>query len=446
MGGRANHILRSLALLAGLSLIILAAAARSQAGTEPPERATYNNRLYFPVVSSPRSLELRLTPFVTGFKSDTITDIAHANDSRLFVVLRQGIVQIVWPDGAIQPEPFIDITTDVTHERNWEQGLLGMAFHPDYPVAPYIYLVYTDERNLQVARMTADPATPNAVSHSTLRSMMVIEKPPLDATHTSPVHNAGDLAFGPDGYLYIPIGDGGPDPYLAMGKPGDPLNNAQRTDELLGNILRIDVDPARGLSPDCGRQLYSIPRDNPYVGAAGCDEVWATGLRNPWRMSFDRLTGDLYIGDVGEWEFEEIDYVPAGSGAGANFGWHCWEGTFNYGAVHPQFATECSRPRNNFVFPLFEYPRDNSYCSSVTGGFVYRGKEYPLLQGRYFFADFCSGDSWTLWREGQDWRVALAGRFAISPTTFGEDADGEIYAGGWDASGALLTLYKLQVK
>lgn len=445
MGARANHVLRSLALLAGLSLIILAAAARSQAGNEPTERAAFDNHLFFPVVSSPKPLELQLTPFATGFESDTITDIAHANDSRLFVVLREGIVKIVWPDGTVQPEPFIDITRDVTHEMNWEQGLLGMAFHPDYPNTPYIYLVYNDIKNLRVGRMEVNPATPNVVNRNTLRTLMIIEKPLMTATMTSPVHNAGDLAFGPDGYLYIPVGDGGPDPYLDSGKPGDPFNNSQRTDELLGNILRIDVDPARGLKPDCGESLYSIPPDNPYVGAPGCDEIWAVGLRNPWRMSFDRLNGDLYIADVGEWRFEEVNYLPAGAGNGANFGWHCWEGTYNYAAANPQFAPECSSPPSSYVYPLFEYTHDEGHCS-ITGGFVYRGKQYPALYGRYIFTDFCSGHSWLLSRDGQNWQVKRSSQLPIPVSTFGEDRNGEIYAGGWDATGELLTLYKLQVK
>lgn len=408
-----------------------------------PQIVQADRKLFLPMLSVPRPPQVELQPFATGFNSDTITDIAHAGDGRLFVVLRQGIVQIVYPDGRIEPTPFLDISGDVaTH--NWEAGLLGLAFHPDFPNTPYVFLTYTDMQYLNVARMSLKPGNPNQVDPGSKRPLIGIKKSPTGGGF-SPVHNGGDLAFGPDGYLYIPTGDGGPDPYEPNGVPGDPYNNAQRGDRLLGKILRIDVDPTRGLKPDCGSKAnyYSIPRDNPFVGTAACDEIWASGLRNPWRMSFDRLTGDLYIGDVGEWRYEEINVVPAGAGAGYNFGWHCYEGTYNYAANIPQFAGQCG-PATNYVTPTHQYDHSNDGCS-VIGGFVYRGRLYPAFQAYYLFADFCTGELWAMSRNTAGrLQVGMAGITSLPYSTFGEDVNGELYAGGWGKSP--LTLYRVVLR
>ncbi len=215
----------------------------------------------------------------------------------------------------------------------------------------------------------------------------------------SPVHNAGDLTFGPDGYLYIPLGDGGPDPYVATNVPGDPLNNAQRRDTMLGSILRIDVDENGLTGADCGESGYTIPPGNPFTNVNGCDEIWATGLRNPWRIDFDPANGALYVADVGEWRREEINVLPAGVGSGANFGWHCYEGTVDYKATWDpdQFAgyfKDCG-PRENYVFPAFEYDHSQGECS-LTGGMVYRGENYPFFSGNYLYTDFCTGRIWAL--------------------------------------------------
>jgi len=238
------------------------------------------------------------------------------------------------------------------------------------------------------------------------------------------------MAFGADGYLYIGLGDGGPDPFDPNGVPGDPFNHGQRRDVLWGKILRIDPDPARGLAADCGNGFYSIPPDNPFLGDNGCDEIWATGLRNPWRFSFDRLNGDLYIGDVGEWIAEEINYQPAGAGAGANYGWHCFEGIDDYTDVHPELAPDCD-PQTQYTFPAHFYDHSNNDCS-VVGGFVYRGERYPVLYGRYLYGDFCTGRTWTMARdENGAWEVAPAGETGRYLSTFGQAANGELYAGTW---------------
>jgi glucose/arabinose dehydrogenase len=444
------RVVRLAALVAVVGLVILGVTARSQAGIEQPtgpQSPAAGNKAYFPIVSKPKPLRLELVPFVTGIPSETVTDIVHAGDSRLFVVLREGIVRVVYPDGTIDPKPFMDISRDVWTEDNWEQGLLGMAFHPQFPTVPYVYVAYTDIAALRIARASLDKNDPSVISRTTLVPLMILQKPPT-ATGASPVHNAGDLAFGPDGLLYIPVGDGGPDPYLPEGVPGDPYNHSQRRDELLGGILRIDVDPAAGRPPDCGEGFYSIPPSNPFLGTADCDEIWATGLRNPWRMAFDRQTGDLFISDVGEWRFEEINYLPAGTGGGANFGWHCYEGTFNYAATVPQFAPHCGDAAN-YVFPIHEYNHEQGECS-VTGGFVYRGQKYPELAGKYVFIDFCSGKMWAMTREGAGWRTEQVATYPIGISTFGEDASGELYAGTWEDFYApgdpTVEIYKVVVK
>lgn len=445
MESKSSRIMRPLALLAVVSLIILAAAARGQAGPA----AAGSHKVYTPVITYPKPLQIELVPLITGIPSETVTDIAHAGDGRLFIVLREGIVRVIRPDGTLDPKPFMDISKDVTYNLNWEQGLLGMAFHPQFPTVPHVYVVYTDISSIRVARASLSKTDPTVIDRFSLISMMRIGKPPLADGSASPVHNAGDLTFGPDGMLYIPIGDGGPDPYQPEGVPGDPYNNSQRRDELLGGILRVNVDENAGLKPDCGKEKYSIPTDNPFLGNADCDEIWATGLRNPWRMSFDRLTGDLWIGDVGEWQYEEVNYVPAGTGRGANYGWHCWEGTYNYAASIPEFAGQCG-PQQNYVPPLAEYRHDDGDCS-ITGGFVYRGSKYPALYGRYVYADFCTGHIWTLWRDNSGrWNKELNAAYPIGLSTFGEGADGELYVGVWEDFYApgdpTVEVYKVTVK
>ncbi len=424
-----------------LAMVLLAGrAARATDGRAAAGVAAGGNAdIYLPHVSIPAPPpRLEFVPFIKPEAPDTvtITAITHAGDDRLFVANREGRIWIVLPDGTALPEPFLTIDS-IRFEDNFEQGLLGLAFHPDYPTTPYFYVVYTGSYDLFVARGQVDPNNPNKAL-PILEKMFAMRKPknnPEDEhSALSPVHNAGDLKFGPDGYLYIPVGDGGPDPYgQPVEIPGDPNNHSQRRDVLFGSILRIDPDPNRGLPPDCGvkKTLYSIPSDNPWLNDNGCDEIWAKGLRNPWRVSFDRLTGDLYIADVGEWLFEEINYLPANSSGGKNFGWHCWEGTANYSTTpfpRPDVAKRCDYQTTQFTFPVYEYNHEQAGRCSVTGGYVYRGSEYPALYGRYIFADWCSGEAWTMARMDGKWQVDPAGG-GLNFTTFGEDIHGELYAG-----------------
>ena len=356
------------------------------------------------------SLDLSLSLIASGF--DNPVSIAHAGDDRLFVVEQDGTIRVVLSDGTVLSTPFLDITARVDSSAS-EEGLLGLAFHPDYTNNGYFYLNYTytsGSRRTRISRfkVTADANIADPTSENVL---LTINQPDWN-------HNAGDLHFGPDGYLYIPMGDGG--------GGGDTSNNAQNMSLLLGKIVRIDVDQGTGSNPDCvgfGTGDYTIPDDNPFIDGAGddCDEIWAVGLRNPWRSSFDRLTGDLYIGDVGQNAWEEVNIQPAASNGGENYGWRCYEGNHAYN------LSGCA-DISTYTFPIFEYSHSGGHCS-VTGGYVYRGAIYPLMQGRYFLADYCSGRFWDLMPDGQGgWQsnqYTNLGSFGYS--AFGEDVNGELY-------------------
>ncbi|MBE2202426.1 MAG: PQQ-dependent sugar dehydrogenase [Anaerolinea sp.] len=413
--------------------------------------------VYLPVVLRPSPPPtVQIVPFATGFNTDTITDIAHAHDGRLFVTQREGRIRVVNPDGSVLPDPFLDIHGNVSLD-NWEQGLLGLVFHPNYPQTPYFYVSYTSRNAYRIAveRYTVSPTNPNEADPYSGVLLMTIEKALLPNGLWSQVHNAGDMTFGADGYLYIAIGDGGPDP-ASENIPGDPNNNGQRLNTLLGKILRIDVDGG-GLPPQCNgmgntQTHYTIPPTNPYAyNAQACGEIWASGLRNSWRFSIDAVTGDMFIGDVGEERFEEINYQAGGAAGGVNYGWHCYEGTFDYTQLKPEYALHCFGPEQ-YVFPVFEY--DNSTtCSSVVGGFVYRGQAYPDLYGRYLFADFCAGEFKTLstdyaggWVEATASDPAVPTSFLFGISTFGEDVNGELYAGKWVPPGSgSNTIYRVIV-
>lgn len=400
-------------------------------------------QIYLPWMENPGQIPSRINfeLFATGFSlpfGGAITDIAHAGDERLFVIEQPGRIKIVNPDGSIKLIPFLDITNSVRFIglEGWEAGLLGIAFHPNYPETPHFYVAYTPEEEfpndfrLRISRFTvsADPdiADPNS-------ELIMIEY-----SQDDDVHHGGDLAFGKDGYLYIPLGDGGPDPFpqgSPFEYPGDEANNSQDLTNLRGSLLRIDVDQTTGLVPDCGGAGYSIPADNPFVDGVGgnCDEIWAYGIRNGWKMAIDRGRGDIYLTDVGEWYYDEINFFPyddwPGPRAGANLGWHCYEGTLFYPTIWPEIMGDC--PDQVYAPPMYEYSTapPNQQCS-ITGGMVYRGLKYPALRGQYIFSDFCTGEVWRIDRRGPIslWKVA-DNQFLIS--TMGEGADGEIYMGKW---------------
>ncbi len=320
--------------------------------------------------------------------------IEHAGDGRLFVLEQTGTIRIL-ENGQVRPAPFLDITDRVNSNAN-EQGLLGLAFHPAYAANGRFFLNYSRfDGATVIAEYRVNTADPNTADRNSEKVLLVIAQPYEN-------HNGGQIRFGPDGYLYIGMGDGG--------SQGDPLNAGQSPDNLLGSLLRIDVD--RG-------DPYGIPAGNPFAGdPAARPEIWAKGLRNPWRFSFDRETGDLFIADVGQNEWEEINFQPAGSAGGENYGWRRYEGSHCY-------TGGCSDA--GLIMPIGEYSHAGGHCS-VTGGFVYRGADFPELRENYFFADYCSGTFWRLFPLADGtWDQAAVGRVPILVSSFGEDLNGELY-------------------
>lgn len=366
------------------------AAAGTTAPTEPQATETapaLENASVFP---DPAGFTWNLV--VDGLvKPTTLVDPADGS-GRLLVLDQEGVIRII-DNGALDPEPFLDLTDRVGSEGS-EQGLLGIALDPDYAANGFFYLNYTDKNeNTVVARyrLSADGIYGDPASEQVL---LAVEQPYAN-------HNGGNLAFGPDGMLYIGLGDGG--------SGGDPQGNAQNPDTLLGKMLRLDVR---------GKDTYTIPADNPFAAGGGRSEIWALGLRNPWRFAFDSLTGDLYIADVGQNTYEEVDFLPAGTAGGANFGWNYREGAHPYEGNPPEGVT--------LVEPVFEY--DHGSGCSVTGGFVYRGQALPEFYGIYLFGDYCSGIVWGLMRDsGDQWISQQLFQLPANISSFGQDASGELY-------------------
>ena len=329
---------------------------------------------------------------VAGLNSPV--DVASAGDgsNRLFILERAGVIRIIH-EGTLFSDSFLDLRDRVGSSSS-EQGLLGLAFHPAFSRNGFFYVNYTNqEGNTVIARFSGSD-DPNRAEVTSENQLLFIGQP-------YPNHNGGVVVFGPDRYLYLGLGDGG--------SAGDPQGNGQSTETLLGKILRIDID---GGSP------YAFPPDNPFVSGGGKPEIWAYGLRNPWRISFDRFTGDLYIGDVGQDAWEEVDFLQSGSPGGANFGWNYCEGSY------PYKGTPISR--QGFVPPVFEYSHDQG-CS-VTGGVVYRGSSLPEWQGVYLFGDYCSGKIWGLLRYSDGtWAQSEMFEIGENINSFGEDESGEVY-------------------
>jgi glucose/arabinose dehydrogenase len=343
------------------------------------------------------ALKFRLEPVVQGANQPTVVTNDGVDANRLYTVDKGGKI-LIEQDGTLSGTPFLDITSRVGSGGS-EQGLLGLAFHPDYKDNGYFFVDYTNrDGNTVIARFTAntDRATADL---STFKQILTVDQPYAN-------HNGGQLAFGPDGMLYIGMGDGGSE--------GDPQHNGQNTNTLLGKILRIDVDHG---------DPYAIPPDNPFAdGRGGKPEIWDFGFRNPWRFSFDRKTHDLYVGDVGQAKWEEIDFIAAGTRGGLNFGWNIMEGGHCYSP-----ATNCDQ--TGLVLPVTEI--EHPAGCAIIGGYVYRGTQYPAINGAYFFTDYCTGTIWALTRDASGAWVQIP--VIASPSSyagyssFGEDLSGELY-------------------
>ena len=344
-------------------------------------------------------LKIGLEEYASGFTKPV--DISHSYDSRLFITEQRGVIKII-DSGNVFTTPFLDIQSRVKSSGN-EQGLLGLAFHPDYNNNGYFFVNYTGTGDsTHVSRFSLSAADINVADPNSEIKILSIAQPYSN-------HNGGELKFGPDGYLYIGMGDGG--------SGGDPQDRAQDSTTLLGKMLRIDID--NGLP-------YTIPPSNPFVGVPGIlEEIWAIGLRNPWRFSFDKTTGDLWIGDVGQNQWEEIDFQASSSAGGENYGWRCFEGLSPYNSTGCLGASNYDDPIHNYANTGF------SGDCSVTGGHVYRGSLYPNLTGYYFYADYCSDKIWTLHDSSGLWVNDFHGVFGNNSwSTFGEDVFGEVFVAG----------------
>jgi glucose/arabinose dehydrogenase len=349
-------------------------------------------------------IEISLVHFTTvPFDPVDLASSGLEDDLRLFVVQQNGVIQVSQPDGTLETSPFLDIQDRVA--AGGEMGLLGLVFDPDYQTNNFFYVNYTHMEGFsRFSRISRFEVTSDADVADPSSELILITIPQPQSNH-----NGGDLNFGGDGYLYIAMGDGG--------GAGDPNDLSQDLQEYLGKMLRIDVTGTTSTTN------YLIPPDNPFVGDSGAlDEIWSLGLRNPWRFSFDKLTDDLYIADVGQYLWEEVNRQPASSAGGENWGWRCYEGD-------EEFNTAGCGISDAYDFPIHVY--HHSQGCAVTGGYVYRGTLSPVLYGKYLFADYCLGTIWALENDGDPVLYEI-GSIAGNWTTFGEDINGELYIANKD--------------
>ncbi|HEX7949519.1 MAG TPA: PQQ-dependent sugar dehydrogenase [Candidatus Limnocylindrales bacterium] len=412
---RRGRVLAAIAVL-GLASVVIACSSATPTPSLPgptlpvspePTAATPTAAAGTPGASSapfdPTVASVSLQAFATVPGGPLAITAPEDGSGRLFVAAQDGRAWVVASDGQTRSTPLLDIRERIT--TGGERGLLGLAIHPGFPSDPRVYVDYTDRQgNTVVSSFRLDASDPDRLDPSSEVVMFTAGQP-------FPNHNGGALAFGPDGDLYISLGDGG--------GGGDPQGNGQRLDTTLGKILRVDVDRPSGGRP------YGIPADNPFAGdPLKRQEIWLYGLRNPWRMSFDRLTGDLWIGDVGQGEREEVDVARAGVG-GLNFGWNRMEGTRCF-----EPAEGCDR--TGLTLPVVDYGHDQGCV--VIGGVVYRGGRYPILRGGYVYADYCSGRTWLLDAAASSPAVAEVGNVGGGVAAFGEDEAGEVYVANLDGT------------
>jgi glucose/arabinose dehydrogenase len=388
MATRPFQIALALALTA-IALVLLSGSLAEVTGGAalPPSRRAAT-------AAAPASaIRLALVEVARGLSRPLFVTHAGDGSGRLFVVEQGGAIRVL-EAGGVRREPFLD-ARPLLDESGGERGLLGLAFAPDYERSGQLFVSHTAAGpSTRVTRLKVS-ADPNRADLASARVVLEIPDPASN-------HNGGMIAFGPDGYLWYGTGDGG--------REGDPWDNARNPASMLGKVLRLDVR----------REPYGIPPENPYaLAGGGLPEIWALGLRNPWRFSFDRVTGELWIGDVGQNAWEEIDVEDPRRGGGRHYGWHTMEGPACYS---PREGCD----RRGLTLPLHSYGHDQG-CS-VTGGYVYRGRAIPSLVGTYLFSDYCRGTLWGLRRSGDgEATVEVLLRTDMAVSSFGEDADGEIY-------------------
>ena len=387
--------------LIGIALLVALFAATSLQAQDSTAQAQDNAARSTP----PDPAGVKLVPVVSGFDRPLYLTGAGDDSGRLFVLEQSGKIWII-KDGQKSAAPFLDVSSllsrDVFNGSYSERGLLGLAFTPDFKSSGVFFIDYDDTNgNTVIARYHVSADNPDVADASSATTFLTQKQPYAN-------HNGGQLAFGPDGYLYIAFGDGG--------SGGDPQNHAQDLGTWLGKILRIDVSGDR----------YSVPSDNPFVNTQGAlPEIWAYGLRNPWRFSFDKQSGDLYIGDVGQNQWEEIDFQAAGDPGGEDYGWNIYEGLHPYsGAAAPA----------NMTLPVAEY--SHSEGIAVTSGYVYRGTKLPDLVGVYFYGDYGTGTIWSLYRDasGQWQNNIFMKNSGNTISSFGQGDDGELYLANYGGS------------
>lgn len=353
-------------------------------------------------VSTFSQVTVGFSSFLTGLTAPV--DIVNAKDgsNRLFIVQQNGTIRVY--NGSLLTTSFLNLAGSITYDAGGERGLLSLAFHPQFTTNGYFFVYYNNtDGNVELAQYHLSATDPNVADPASKRVLLTITKP-----YTN--HNGCKLNFGTDGNLYFGTGDGG--------SGGDPQNNAQNLNSLLGKMLRINVDNFT-TAP-----YYTVPTGNPLVGVANTrPEIYGWGLRNPWRWNFDRQTGDMWIADVGQDAWEEVNYVPAATTSGLNYGWRCYEGTHNYN------TSQCgTTPATGKTFPIFEYTHSTAGGYSITGGLVYRGSEYPTLQGYYICADYVRPNGWLIKSNGAGgWNVTQQTNFPANISTFGDAEDGTLY-------------------
>jgi glucose/arabinose dehydrogenase len=346
---------------------------------------------------------IKLTPVVSGLTQPVFATHAGDGSGRIFIVQQTGQI-LIWNGSTLNATPFLDVSSII--KTSSEQGLLGLAFDPNYASNGFFYIVYTNQSTIGddvLARYKVSSGDPNVADAASAQILLTVSEPETN-------HNGGMIAFGPDGYLYFGLGDGG-----GGGDQHGTIGNGQDKTTLLGKILRLNVATVP----------YTIPPSNPYYGSGtNKQEIWAYGVRNPWRFSFDKTTGDLYIGDVGQNAQEEIDFQAAGATGGANYGWRIREGNLCYNP-----SSGCGTPAA-YVAPVavYNHGTNDSIGCAVTGGYVYRGTAFPALTGVYLYGDYCTGNLWGLYKNASNqWVTSLIRKTNYNISSFGEDENGELY-------------------